>query len=157
MKNVVKSYWNQGVQRFRVQHRLLTQTKHLPCIIWFPSLKSSYLFTWTIKGKLLCQTYWDDPGSQTCWSVTPEGTVTCTWRNKKKWSTCRQYKMIFSTFAWRSCNSSLVELFHHPITHLYAKIGALDHSNNRKSVLKIWMQQGLQATMLDKDFSSLLT
>ena len=53
-----------------------------------------------------------------------------------------------------SCQASLVELFHHPIAHISAKIEALDSSESLKFVLKFGMQHECQATMLYSDFIS---
>ena len=61
--------------------------------------------------------------------------------------------MTFLNFACHSRSGSLVELVRHSIAHLYAKIGALDISNNKHRCLEILDNlQASEATMLDKDF-----
>ena len=55
------------------------------------------------------------------------------------------------TFEYKqlSCNANQVGLFHYSNAYLFAKIRALDPSNNRKRCLeKKFMQQELQATIL---------
>ena len=60
----------------------------------------------------------------------------------------------FTCSSSSSCQASLVELFHHPIAHISAKIEALDSSESLKFVLKFGMQHECQATMLYSDFIS---
>ena len=56
-----------------------------------------------------------------------------------------------------SYRTSPVQLFHQPITHLCVKLGLCQGPQLRETdVLKFWMQQELQPTILQKDLVSML-
>ena len=60
---------------------------------------------------------------------------------------------VMARFATSSASPK--QLFHHPITHLCAKLELLIPQTTEIGILKFWMQQELQVTILQKDFSSI--
>ena len=132
-------------------------TCYLCCIVFYVT---------TAVHHIKCKLYYIFQPSRCCHSRSVKRQSSCSKNGKWPRAVLPKGKMTFLTFVCFSCSASPVWLFSHTlaITHLCAKIGALDPSTEMgvlkkeiaNGLLEFWMHQleQLQATMLLKVFSS---